>query len=144
LLKAIIPFYIICLFLYVFFSRRPDYQDGEFTTGIIHYIKDSNQKSVPKAIFQLNKTQDTIDAGYPLRHVEEGEHVTIIYETNDASRAAVYNWWGYWLQWDEILASILIPFVFLYVAKAITAGPDPEALLNELEMRNPPKRRKYD
>lgn len=144
MLKAIIPFYIICLFLYIFFSRRPDYQDGEFTTGTIHYIKDSTQELVPSAIFSLNKAQHTVNAAYPLRRLKEGQSVNIIYETNNTSQAAVYSCWGYWLQWDELLASILIPFVFLYVAKAITAGPDPEALLDEMEMRNPPKRRKYD
>lgn len=144
MLKAIIPFYIICIVLYIFFSRRPDYQDGEFTTGIIHYIKDSTGKPVAKAVFSTDKIQYTINAVYPLRHLKEAQPVKIIYETSDPSKAAVYSWWGYWLQWDELLASILIPLVLWYAATAITASPTPEALVEELEMRNPPKRRKYD
>ena len=68
----------------------------------------------------------------------------IIYEMSDPSKAAVYNWWGYWFQWDELLASILIPLILLYAAIAITAHPTPEALVEEMEMRNPPKRRKHD
>jgi hypothetical protein len=144
LLKAVIPFYIICLALYILFSRQPDFQDGEFTPGIIHYNKDSTGKRVPEATFSVNKTQYTINAAYPLLRLQEGQLITIIYETNNPSHASVYSWWGYWLQWDELLASILIPLVLLYAAKAITAGPDPEALLEELEMRDPPKRKKYD
>jgi hypothetical protein len=58
LLKAIIPFYIICITLYIFFSRHPDYQDGEFTSGIIHYIKDSFEKGWNG--FQLKIVQEVI------------------------------------------------------------------------------------
>jgi hypothetical protein len=128
----------------VFFTRRPDYQDGEFTIGIIHYIKNSSQKPLAKAIFSLDKIQDTINAAYPFRILKEGQNVTIIYETAEPSKAAVYAWWGYWLQWDELLASVLIPFILLLAAKAITAGPTPEALVEELEMKKRVKRRKYD
>ena len=144
MLKTVIPFYIICLALYILFSRQPDFQDGAFTPGIIHYINDSTGNPLPRATFSINKIQYTINAAYPLLRLQEGQPITIIYETNNPSRASVYNWWGYWLQWDELLASILIPLLLLYAAKAITARPDPEALLEELEMRDPPKRKKYD
>ena len=107
-------------------------------------MKDSTEKPVAKAIFSVYKLQDTINAGYPLRNLEEGQVVKIIYETSEPSKAVVYSWWGYWLQWDELLASVLIPFILLYVAKAITSGPTPKALVEELEMQKPSKRRKYD
>ena len=144
MLKSLIPFYIVCLGLYIFFSRRPDYQDGEFVTGTIHYIKDSTGTPVPKAIFSINRSTDTVDAAYVFRKLKEGEEVKVIYETSDPSKAAVYSWWGYWLQWDELLASIFIPLVLFYAAKAITAGPTPEALVEELEMSKPGKPKKYD
>jgi hypothetical protein len=128
----------------VFFSRRPDYQDGEFATGVIHYMKDSTQKPVAKAIFSLDKARYVINATYPFRILKEGQNVTIIYETAEPSKAAVYAWWGYWIQWDELLASVLIPFILLLAAKAITAGPTPEALVEELEMKKRVKKRKYD
>ena len=145
LYKTIIPFYIVCFALYIFFSRRPDYQDGEFTTAIIHYSKDDKaNKSTPKAVFSVDNTKDTINAYYPLRRLQKGERVKIIYESSEPSKAAVYSWWGYWIKWDELLASILIPLILLYAAKAITAGPTPEALVEELEMKNPTKRKKYE
>jgi hypothetical protein len=141
LIKAIIPLYIICLILYIFFTRQPDYQDGEFTTGVIHYVISGNKKLLPKAIFTASNSKDTIDAYYPLRKLQEGSRVRIIYDTSNTKKASVYSWWGYWLKWDELLASILIPFILLYAAKEITAKPTPEGLIEELEMGNRPKRK---
>lgn len=141
MIKSIIPFYIICVGLYILFSRKPDYQDGEITTGRIHYITDSTSKSVPKAVFSIGKDEYAVYAGYVFRNLKEGQTVQVIYETSDPSKAAVYSWWGYWLQWDELLGSILIPVVFLFIAKEITARPTPEALLEEMEMRKPRKRK---
>jgi hypothetical protein len=99
---------------------------------------------LPEAIFSITDTKDTIDAYYPLRQLKEGDRVKIIYDTTNPSKAAVYSWWGYWMKWDELLASILIPFILLYAAKAITASPAPEAVVEELEMRNKPKRKKFN
>lgn len=144
MIKAIIPFYIICLVAYIFFTRQPDYQDGEFTTGVIHYVTYSNKEPSPKALFSTYDSKDTIDAYYPLRRLKEGNSVRIIYDTSNPSKAAVYSWWGYWLQWDELLASILIPIILLYAAKAITASPTPEALVEELEMRKKSQRKKFN
>ena len=144
MIKSIIPFYIICVGLYILFSRKPDYQDGEITAGSIHYITDSTHKTVPKAIFSIGKDEYAVNAGYVFRNFKEGQTVQVIYETSDPSKAAVYSWWGYWLQWDELLGSILIPVVFLFVAKEITARPTPEALLEEIETHSSKKARKND
>ena len=69
--KTILPFYIICFALYIFFTRQPDYLDGEFTAGVIHYIKDSTQKSAAKVFFTIDKTTYTANATYPLRNLKE-------------------------------------------------------------------------
>ncbi len=137
--KTILPFYVICFLLYIFFSRQPDYLDGEFTTGNIHYIKNS-----AKVFFTVDKKTFIANASYPLRKLNENEFVTIIYDTSNPAKAAVYKWWGYWLQWDEILASVIIPFILYFAATAITGNPTPEALIDELEMKRNIKRRKYN
>lgn len=142
--KIILPFYIICFALYIFFTRQPDYLDGEFITGTIHFIKDSTEKPVAKAVFAIDKTSFETNAVYPLRNLKENEQVTVIYDTSNPANAVMYNWWGYWLRWDELLASILIPLILFYAAKAITGNPTPEALIEELEMKKTIKRRKYD
>ena len=144
MLRTILPFYIICFVLYVIFTRQPDYPDGVFTSGVIHNVKDSNQKQVPKVFFTVNNTTYSANASYLLRNLKENEPVTVIYDTSKPAYAAVYKWWGYWLQWDELLASIIIPLILYYAATLITNRPTPEALIDEVEMSKPAKRRKYD
>jgi hypothetical protein len=95
-------------------------------------------------MFNLNKIYYAVNAYYPLRHLQEGQNVNIIYEASDPAAAAIYSWWGYWFKWDELLASVLIPLVLLFAAKEITSKPTPEALIEELEMRNKTKLKKYD
>jgi hypothetical protein len=85
-----------------------------------------------------------INASYSLRNLKEGEEVTIIYESANPRQAAIYSWWGYWIRWDELIASVLIPLVFMHVAKAITGNPTPEALIEEMETGKQVRRRKYD
>jgi len=142
--KTILPFYIICFALYIFFTRQPDYLDGQFATGIIHYIKDSAQKPLAKVFFTIDEKTYAANAAYSLRTLREGETVTVIYDTSNPANAAVYKWWGYWLRWNELIASILIPVVLYYAAKAITANPTPETLIEELEDKERTKRKKYN
>ena len=142
--KTILPFYIICFALYIFFTRQPDYLDGQFTTGIIHYIKDSAQKPLAKVFFTIDEKTYAANAAYSLRNLRESETVTVIYDTSNPANAAVYKWWGYWLRWNELIASILIPVVLYYAAKAITANPTPETLIEELEDKERTKRKKYN
>lgn len=144
MLKTILPFYIVCLALYIFFSRTPGYTGGEITKGIIHYIKNpATNNPEAKAIFISDKF-DTINAAYPLRNYKEGDAVKVIYETSESSKAAVYSWWGYWIKWDELIALAVLLFILLYAAKAITSGATPGALIEEMELRKPSKRKKYD
>jgi hypothetical protein len=42
------------------------------------------------------------------------------------------------------VVSILIPVIFLFVAKTITGNPTPESLIEQMETEKPPNRRKYD
>lgn len=139
MLRIVVPFYLICLALYIFFTRQPDYQDGEFLTATIHYINNKAQ-----AIYTIDEKTYTIPASYPLRKLSENDKVKIIYDTSNPVKATVFKWWGYWLRWDELLASIIIPVILLYAAKTITGNPTPEALIEELEMDNNTKRTKYD
>ena len=142
--KTILPFYIICFALYIFFTRQPDYLDGQFATGIIHYIKDSTQKPLAKVFFTIDEKTYAANAAYSLRNFKENETVAVIYDTSNPANAAVYKWWGYWLRWNELIASILIPLVLYYAAKAITANPTPETLIEELEDKERTKRKKYN
>jgi hypothetical protein len=145
LYKTIVSFYLLCFGLYIFFTRQPDYADGEFTAGTVHFIKDSSsQTPVAKANFKVDTTLYTIDAAYSFRHLKEGQKVSVIYETSNPLQAAVYSWWGYWITWKELLASILIPFGLLYIAKSVTGNPTPEGLIGDIETNRPERRKKYN
>ena len=126
MLKTILPFYIICFALYIFFTRQPDYIDGQFTTGTIHFLRDNKGKQSPKVSFKIDDKLYRVNASYVLRTVKENEVVPVIYDTSNPENASVYMWWGYWLRWDELLASILIPFGLFYGAKLITNHPAPD------------------
>ena len=104
----------------------------------------TNSNQFFKATFIVDKINYSINAEYPLRKLTAGQKVLIVFDSSNPQNAAVYNWWGYWFQWDELLASILIPFILFFAANAITKNPTPEALIEDMEMDNPVKRRKYD
>ncbi len=139
--KTIIILYLISFGVYVLFTRQPDYFDGIRTSGTIKMISDSTHQLVPYADFSADEKNYQVAAGYPLRQLKQGEKVTIIYEDAQPGKAAIYAWWGYWIRWKEVLASIALILVLFQVAVALTSNPTPEALLQELEGRKKKKRR---
>jgi hypothetical protein len=146
LFKIVTILFIACYPLFVFYTREPDYQDSDYTKGIIHFIQDSqSHKTEPFAFFTYLHQEYAVKAGYLFKRYTEGQKVDIIYDTSDPSDASVYSLWGYWIRWKEVLAFIAI-FVGLYqVAVALTNNPTPEALIEELEGRKKkPRRKKYD
>ncbi len=141
--KTITILYIVCFFCYILFTRQPDYFDGEFAPAVIHLVKDSaSQKIVATASFSVGKDHYTVDAMYPLRHLEEGDRVEVIYELSQPPKAAVYSWWGYWISAGELIASIVLYIILFQVAISINRNPTPEALMEQLNYK-PEKKRKY-
>ena len=96
------------------------------------------------AVFDLNRKTYTIAADYPLRFLQNGQKINVIYETSNPEKASVYCWWGYWIKLSELIISIALLFVLYFIAAAVTRHPTPEALIEELEARKPKmKKRKY-
>ena len=141
--KLVFILYSVCFFCYILFTRQPDYFDGEFSPGTIRYIKDSaSTKLVAKAFYSVGKDKYVIDASYPLMHPEEGDKVSVIYETGSPEKGAVYRFWGYWMTWGEFAASVIMVFVLFQIAVGITKNPTKEAI-EEQENYHPDKKRKY-
>ena len=141
--KAIIPLYIICFGLYIFFSRQPDYFDGEIIPAKIHLIKDSvSNTTIARAFYKINGESFSIPAIPVFSNFSEGETVQLICEASVPSKAAIYRFWGYWMSTGELIASIILPWAFLFFSKAITGNPTPQALLEELDDK-PIKKTKY-
>lgn len=142
LYKLVVVLYLVCFGLYVWFSRQPDYFDGEIVPGHIHFVHDSLQnKPVPVAEFAVGKEHYKAQAAYLFRQFSEGQQVPVIYEAADPAKAAVYSWWGYWIRWEECLGSLLMLFAGLRIAIAVTANPDP-SVPDEAELPRR-KKRKY-
>ena len=142
--KLAIILYIVCFSVYVLFSRQPDYFDGELTKATIHFIKDSSSnEQLPFAFYTINKKEYSVNASYFLRNLKEGEKVDLIYETSQPNKSSVYGWWGYWITPGEMLFSIGLLIVMVYIAVSITSNPTPEAVMEQLNYK-PVKKRKYE
>ncbi|MEN9686895.1 MAG: hypothetical protein RLZZ28_2681 [Bacteroidota bacterium] len=96
---------------------------------------------MPKAVFHAALSTYAIDARYVLRSWEEGEKLTVIYETDHPEKGAVYLFWGYWLSWGELMATVLIYLALFKIATAVTQNPTPEALLEQLTHKEKPKKK---
>lgn len=141
--KTISILYLVVFVTYIFFTRQPDYLDGEITSASIHLVKDSTGKhSTPKAFFSIGKNYYTVDAKYYLRDLSEGKQVEVIYETAHPEKAVVYSWWGYWITIEELIGSVILFIVLFQVAVAVTKNPSAESLQEQLNY-NPEKKRKY-
>ncbi len=95
------------------------------------------------AVFNDGHKQFSIDARYFFRELSEGEKLEVIYETDHPEKAVVYRFWGYWLTWGELLATVLIYIGLFQVAVSVTKNPTPEAVMDQLEYI-PEKKKRYD
>ncbi len=138
LFKPVAILYLVVFSLYIFFSRQPDYLDGEFISATIHFTKTHQAK----ALFVLNGSPYIIDAGYFFRHYTEGQQVVVIYENTNPQKATIYSWWGYWITLGEVIFSVFLLLLTYFIATTITKNPTPEALMEELEYK-PAKKKKY-
>jgi hypothetical protein len=145
LYKSITILYLVCFGCYILFTRQPDYFDGERTPATIKILMDSaSGKSIPKAVFKENKKEYAVDARYFLRRWSEGEKTEVIYETEHPEKGQVYAFFGYWMSWGEIFATVFIYLALFKVALSITNNPTPEAILEQLEVNTEKKKRYQD
>ncbi|GAC1439689.1 MAG: hypothetical protein NVSMB63_05220 [Sediminibacterium sp.] len=85
--------------------------------------------------------EHSIDARYLFRYWKDGDQLKVIYETGSPDRADVYDFWGYWITWKELIASMALLVVLFQVAVAVTKNPTPESLMEQLEHQDEPKRK---
>ena len=106
--------------------------------------KDSvSRKKLHYAEFSNGYQNFRVKADYYLRSWNEGEKTEVIYETEHPEKGAVYSFWGYWIGLGELIASIVFIVVSYQIAVSITKNPTPEALLEQLDYKEPNKPR-YD
>ncbi|MES2373709.1 MAG: hypothetical protein V4557_14110 [Bacteroidota bacterium] len=143
LYKSVFILYLVCFGCYLFFTRQPDYLDGEKAPAVIHWAYDSTAKhTIPMALYNTGLKNYAIDARYVFREWKEGEQTEVIYETGTPGKGAVYSFWGYWITWGELIGSCILIIVLFQVAVSITKNPTPEAVMDQLEVTEE-KKRKY-
>lgn len=142
--RSVTILYIVCFACYLFFTRQPDYLDGEKAPAVIHWMQDSaSGRNIPKAVFNDGRKMYAVDARYFLQNLEEGDRVQVIYETDQPERAVVYRFWGYWLTWGELIATVVIYIGLFQIAVSVTRNPTAEALMEQLDYV-PEKKKRYE
>lgn len=94
------------------------------------------------AIYSIGSKQYAVKANYLFHEYHPGEKLSVIVSHEHPERAAVYRFWGYWITWEELLASVVIAVLLFQVAVSITRNPTPEAVLEQMEYQ-PEKKTKY-
>jgi len=141
--RSLIILYFICFGCYILFTRQPDYFDGEKAPAFIQFIKDSSTGVfIPNAVYNDGREEHRIDARYIFREWKNGDKAEVIYETATPEKAAVYGFWGYWISWKELAASVALLVGLFGIAMVVTKNPTPEALLDQVEYKEQ-KKRKY-
>lgn len=110
----------------------------------ILFVKDRmSAKQIPVAEFSNGYKNFQVKADYYLRSWKSGEKTEVIYESEHPEKGTIYAFWGYWIGLGELIASIVFIVLSYQVAVSITKNPTPEALLEQLEYKEPNKPR-YD
>lgn len=133
--KSLIILYLLIFVTYIVWTRQPDYFDGEIYPGMIRLDKNSSGQIIPKADYSVGLNKYTINAGYPLSHYTDGEQINIILEHEHPDKGVVYRFWGYWITWEELLASIIIAILLFQIAVSITNNPSDESLQEQLTFK---------
>jgi hypothetical protein len=126
------------------FTRQPDYFDGEIVPAKVIALKDSvTKRSLHYVEFVAENKTFRIKADYPLRLFVHGVTEKVIFEKEHPEKAQLYRFWGYWIGWGELLGSLVLLVLGFQLSVAITKNPTPEALLEQLDYKEPNKPR-YD
>ncbi len=129
--------YIVCYACYIFYTREPDYFDGETATAIIKIDAAKNTN----AVFTLMNKTYSVSTKYPLRSLGAGQKVRVIYKANHPETAVVYNLWGYWFKWDELLVTSILFAALFYFSSSITNNPSPESKYEQENYVETPQRK---
>ena len=130
MVKSSIILFLTCFFIYLPFSREPDYFDSETTPAIIV----AKGESVVAVYNEFGKPYDLI-LDKRLYGASLGQKVIVRYELSHPERAVINKAWGYWFIGKEIAWSFGIFAVLLGAAYATTNQPHPDALAEQLNYK---------
>lgn len=143
--KGVFILYLVCFGCYLLFTRQPDYFDGVKVPAIVKQVRNTSSGDLQlMAIFNTGTKEFSINPHYVFRNIKEGQRLTVIYETGTPEKGAVYQWWGYWITWGELVMSALLCFLLFQIAVSVTSNPSPEALTEQMEYKEEKKKKYLD
>ncbi len=143
--KGVFILYLVCFGCYLLFTRQPDYFDGVKVPAIVRQVRDmSSGDMVLMAVFNTGTKEFSISPHYVFRTIEEGQRLTVIYETGTPEKGAVYTCWGYWITWGELVMSVVLCFLLFQIAVSVTSNPSAESLAEQSEYKEVKKKKYLD
>lgn len=127
MIKSAIILFLSLFFVYLPFSRTPDYFDSETTPALIEQrgnkVFASFTEDGKKFLLSLPTSQ---------YKTKIGERIEIRYELNQPEHAKINKAWGYWWVPSELAFATGIFIVLMGIAYATTNRPDAESLKEQL------------
>ena len=130
MIKSSIILFLSLFFVYLPFSRTPDYFDSEITPALIEQRGDKLVASFTEEgkRYLLRLPQEEFKS-------KIGDRVEIRYELNQPEHAKINQAWGYWWVPQELAFALGIFIVLMGVAYATTNRPDPVSLQEQLDFK---------
>ena len=140
MIKSSIILFLFCFFLYLPFSREPDFVDSETAPAIIQKLGNTPGAKLVAVYSEFGKQYSI-----PLDSVKYanrvGEKIELIYELSNPQKAVENKIWGYWLIPIELAWSFGVFAVLLGIAYATTHRPHPSAIAEQLKSDDAPKKK---
>lgn len=130
MIKSAIILFLSLFFVYLPFSRTPDYFDSEITPALIEQRGD-----MVVASFTEEGKKYLLKLPTKAFMSKIGQRVEIRYELNQPEHAKINQAWGYWWVPTELAFALGIFVVLMGVAYATTHRPDPASLQEQLEYK---------
>ena len=127
MIKSATILFLSLFFVYLPFSRTPDYFDSEITPALIEQREDKIVAS-----FTEDKKTYLLSLSKEVYQSKIGERVEIRYELNQPEHAKINKAWGYWWVPSELAFAAGIFIALMGVAYATTHRPDAESLKEQL------------
>ena len=128
--KSATILFLSLFFVYLPFSRTPDYFDSEITPAIIEERGD-------RIVASFTEDGKVYLLKLPTKEFKSqiGQRVAIRYELNQPEHAKINQAWGYWWVPSELAFALGLFSVLMGVAYATTNRPDPASLKEQLNFK---------
>ncbi len=130
MIKSAIILFFTCFFIYLPFSREPDYFDSETTPAMIV----SKGDKVVAVYYEFGKPYILL-LDKRIYGSKIGQRVEVRYELSHPEKAVINQAWGYWFIGKEIAWCFGIFAALLGAAYATTNQPHPDALAEQMNYK---------